>query len=38
MTLILAVTKNPVIALFPALFIAVIIGIVICGAIFEKGE
>ena len=33
-----AVTNNPVIALFPALFIAVIIGIAICGAIFEKGE
>lgn len=30
------VAKNPVIALFPALFIAVIIGIAICGAIFEE--
>jgi hypothetical protein len=30
-----AVTNNPVVALVPALFIAAIVGIAICGAIFE---
>lgn len=31
-----AVTKNPVIALFPALFIGLVVLMVVCAAIFEE--